>query len=62
VQDAGFLLLSREEGEEVGIDPKIHAYWDNPKEGLVGYPIRLEATHQLHCLVGNLRVSDEESN
>ena len=61
VQDAGFLLLSKQEGEEVGIDPKIHAYWDNPEEGLVGYPVRLEATHQLHCLVSNPPPSDEES-
>ena len=61
MQDAGFLLLSKDEGEKVGIDPKIHAYWDNPKEGLVGYPVRLEATHQLHCLVGDSPPSNEKS-
>ncbi|KAI2472135.1 hypothetical protein F4781DRAFT_384486 [Annulohypoxylon bovei var. microspora] len=47
---AGILLVSREEAEESGIDPEIHAYFDNPEKGLVGHPVLIEATHQLHCL------------
>ncbi|KAK4223862.1 hypothetical protein QBC38DRAFT_516132 [Podospora fimiseda] len=48
--DSGLLLLPKEQAAQVGIDPKKHAYWNNPEKGLVGHPVRLEATHQLHCL------------
>ncbi|OTB06568.1 hypothetical protein M426DRAFT_9700 [Hypoxylon sp. CI-4A] len=47
---AGIMLVPKEEAEDSGINPKIHAYFDNPEEGLVGYPVIAEATHQLHCL------------
>jgi hypothetical protein len=50
--DAGFLLLPKEQAEKAGLDPKRHAYWDSPEKGLAGHPVRLEVTHQLHCLVG----------
>ncbi|KAK4445688.1 hypothetical protein QBC34DRAFT_428858 [Podospora aff. communis PSN243] len=48
--DSGLLLLPKEQASQVGIEPTRHAYWDDPEQGLVGYPVRLEATHQLHCL------------
>ncbi|GAB1316862.1 hypothetical protein MFIFM68171_07072 [Madurella fahalii] len=48
--DSGLLLLPKEQAAQVGIDPARHAYWNDPEQGLVGYPVRLEATHQLHCL------------
>ncbi|KAK0721752.1 hypothetical protein B0T26DRAFT_673540 [Lasiosphaeria miniovina] len=48
--DSGLLLLPKEQAAQVGIDPTRHAYWNNPEKGLVGHPVRLEATHQLHCL------------
>ncbi|KAK0619508.1 hypothetical protein B0T14DRAFT_603301 [Immersiella caudata] len=48
--DSGLLLLPKEQAAQVGIDPTRHAYWDDPGQGLVGYPVRLEATYQLHCL------------
>ncbi|KAI1386896.1 uncharacterized protein F4822DRAFT_328866 [Hypoxylon trugodes] len=47
---AGILLVSKEEAGDSGIDPETHAYFDNPEKGLVGYPVLIEATHQLHCL------------
>ncbi|KAI0889443.1 uncharacterized protein GGS22DRAFT_196960 [Annulohypoxylon maeteangense] len=47
---AGILLVPKEEAKESGIDPEIHAYFDNPEKGLVGHPVLIEATHQLHCL------------
>ncbi|KAI1415627.1 hypothetical protein F5Y13DRAFT_187120 [Hypoxylon sp. FL1857] len=47
---AGILLVSKEEAKESGINPDIHAYFDNPEKGLVGHPVLIEATHQLHCL------------
>ncbi|KAI1094223.1 hypothetical protein F5B19DRAFT_446440 [Rostrohypoxylon terebratum] len=47
---AGILLVPKEEAQESGIDPEIHAYFDNPEKGLVGHPVIIEATHQLHCL------------
>ncbi len=49
--DAGILLVPSEDAEASGIDPKKHAYFDNPEKGLVGHPVLIEATHQLHCLV-----------
>ncbi|KAI4870513.1 hypothetical protein F4820DRAFT_403992 [Hypoxylon rubiginosum] len=47
---AGLLLVSKEDAEDSGIDQETHAYFDNPEKGLVGYPVLIEATHQLHCL------------
>jgi len=47
------MLLPKGQAKETDIDPKRHAYWDNPEKGLVGYQVRLEATHQLHCLVSD---------
>ncbi|KAI1764013.1 hypothetical protein GGR53DRAFT_495235 [Hypoxylon sp. FL1150] len=47
---AGILLVSKEDAKDSDIDPEIHAYFDNPEKGLVGYPVIIEATHQLHCL------------
>ena len=48
------MLLPKEQGAQAGIDPKRHVYWNEPEKGLVGYPVRLEATHELHCLVGDM--------
>lgn len=45
------MLLPKEQGAQAGIDPNRHVYWNEPEKGLVGYPVRLEATHELHCLV-----------
>ncbi|KAI1776747.1 hypothetical protein F4818DRAFT_411754 [Hypoxylon cercidicola] len=47
---AGILLVPEDDAEDSGIDPETHAYFDNPEKGLVGYPVLIEATHQLHCL------------
>ncbi|KAL7628316.1 hypothetical protein AAE478_002516 [Parahypoxylon ruwenzoriense] len=47
---AGILLVSKEDAKDSDIDPETHAYFDNPEKGLVGYPVLIEATHQLHCL------------
>jgi hypothetical protein len=49
--DNGVFLVPKEDAEQSGIDPKRHAYWDNPEAGLVGYPAGIEALHQVHCLV-----------
>lgn len=49
------MLLPKEQGAQAGIDPKRHVYWNEPEKGLVGYPVRLEATHELHCLVSSGR-------
>lgn len=54
--DSGLLLLPKEQAAQVGIDPTKHAYWNDPEQGLVGHPVRLEATHQLHCLVRDPRL------
>jgi len=49
--DAGYILVPKEQAEEADIDPARHAYWDDAEKGLVGHPVRLEVTHQLHCVV-----------
>lgn len=53
VSDAGVMLVSKEDVVASDIDPERHAYWDNPEVGLVGYPVIVEAVHQLHCLVSS---------
>lgn len=53
MKDSGFMLLPKEQGAQAGIDPKRHVFWNEPEKGLVGYPVRFEATHELHCLVGS---------
>ena len=50
ISDTGVLLVQRGDEEAAGIAPDRHVYWDDPKKGLVGYPVLLEAVHQLHCL------------
>jgi len=48
--DAGYILVPKEQAKQADIDPTRHAYWNDPEKGLVGHPVRIEATHQLHCL------------
>jgi len=51
--DAGYILVPKEQAKQADIDPTRHAYWNDPEKGLVGYPVRIQATHQLHCLVSD---------
>ncbi|KAF2019786.1 hypothetical protein BU24DRAFT_459418 [Aaosphaeria arxii CBS 175.79] len=46
----GLLMISKEDAAQADIDPKRHAYWNNPEAGLVGYPVGIEVLHQVHCL------------
>ena len=50
--------MPKEQAEQAEIDPKRHAYWNDPEKGLVGHPVRIEATHQLHCLVSDPALSE----
>ncbi|KAK3315706.1 hypothetical protein B0H66DRAFT_269811 [Apodospora peruviana] len=47
---SGVILISKEDAAQADIDPAKHAYWDNPAAGLEGYPVGIEALHQVHCL------------
>lgn len=49
--DKGVFLVQKEDALQSGIDPKRHAYFDAQEEGIVGYPVAVEAMHQVHCLV-----------
>lgn len=42
--------MSREEAAQAALDPARHVYFDNPELGLEGFPVKLEAIHQMHCL------------
>ena len=53
-KDTGYILVPRDQAEQAGIDPTRHAYWNDPEKGLVGHPVRIQATHQLHCVVSDL--------
>jgi hypothetical protein len=50
ISDTGVLLVQKGDKEAAGIEPDRHVYWDEPKKGLVGYPVVVESVHQLHCL------------
>jgi hypothetical protein len=50
ISDAGVLLVQKGDETAAGIDSDRHVYWDEPQKGLVGYPVLVEAVHQLHCL------------
>lgn len=47
---SGVVLISKEDAAQADIDPARHAYLDAPERGLVGYPVKIEAIHQMHCL------------
>jgi hypothetical protein len=47
----GVFFVKKEDAAHDGIDPKRHAYYDVPELGLHGYPVVIEAMHQVHCLV-----------
>ncbi|KAI0391627.1 hypothetical protein F5Y17DRAFT_439825 [Xylariaceae sp. FL0594] len=44
------IMLPKEEAAAASIDPTRHAYIDRPDLGMVGYPVIVEAVHQMHCL------------
>ncbi|ORY70415.1 uncharacterized protein BCR38DRAFT_521202 [Pseudomassariella vexata] len=48
--DSGVILIPEEDAEQAAIDKSRHAYFDSPEMGLVGYPVKVEAIHQMHCL------------
>jgi hypothetical protein len=50
ISDTGVLLVHKGDESVAGIQPDRHVYWDEPEKGLVGYPVVVEAVHQLHCL------------
>lgn len=49
--DKGVFLVKKEDAVQSGIDPDKHAFFDAEEEGIVGYPVAVEAMHQIHCLV-----------
>jgi hypothetical protein len=50
-EDVGVFYVKEKDALHDGIDPQRHAYFDAPELGLDGYPVVIEAMHQVHCLV-----------
>jgi hypothetical protein len=50
-QVGGVFFVKKEDAVSDGINPDIHAYFDAPELGIDGYPVLVEAMHQVHCLV-----------
>ena len=47
---SGAFLIPKEDATQADIDPQRHVYLDYPERDLVGFPVLMEATHQMHCL------------
>jgi hypothetical protein len=50
-QDGGVFFVKKEDAVHDGINPNVHAYFDAPELGIDGFPVLVEAMHQVHCLV-----------
>lgn len=46
-----FFLIPTEEGAQYGLDPRFNVVLRNVEGKYDGFPVVIEASHQLHCLV-----------
>lgn len=49
--EKGLFLIKKEDAAESDIDVNRHAYFESKEDGVEGYPVLVEAVHQMHCLV-----------
>ncbi|KAF2035098.1 hypothetical protein EK21DRAFT_33411, partial [Setomelanomma holmii] len=48
--DTGVFFVKKQEAIRDEINPDKHAYFGAPESGVEGYPVVIEAVHQIHCL------------